>query len=76
MLGEQVSGAATEQHPYLTDETGVPEEEDTEVMFRVWLNERMAPTLLPFAEETVSNIMELIANQVPSLRILCNDQSE
>lgn len=48
------------------------EEEDTKALFRVWLNERMAPTLLPFAERTMSNIMELISNQVPH----CNPWDE
>lgn len=48
------------------------EEEDTKALFRVWLNERMAPTLLPFAESTMSNIMELISNQVPH----CNPWDE
>ncbi len=39
-------------------------EDETKVLVRLWLNERMAPTLLPYAMESVENISELISNQV------------
>lgn len=43
------------------DET--PIEDDTKLLRRAWLNERLSPTLLPYAEEVVGNILELLENQ-------------
>lgn len=39
------------------------EEDDAKAIQRIWLNERMSPYLLPYAESVVCNISELLANQ-------------
>lgn len=39
------------------------DEEDVPALYRVWLNERLAPLLLPYASTTVENILELLSNQ-------------
>jgi GINS complex subunit 4 len=38
-------------------------EEEVSALFQIWLNERLSPTLLPYAEDIVANLLELIANQ-------------
>lgn len=48
----------------ITLEEGFPEDEDCKILLRTWLNERMAPSILPYAEDVVNNVMELISNQV------------
>lgn len=40
-----------------------PDYDDTRALFKAWVNERMAPTILPYAHDTVSNIVELVKNQ-------------
>ena len=60
--GEEL-GAIPILKGYYEDDLGGAEDE-TKVLIRIWLNERMAPTLLPYAGESVGNISDLISNQV------------
>jgi prophage antirepressor-like protein len=50
------------------------EEEETEIdevqlLFRIWLNERMSPSLLYHHEEIVTTVITLLENQVRQLQI-------
>lgn len=53
--------------PHWDEEEDESIEDDTKVLLRVWLNERAAPVLLPYATITIGNILELLANQMALL---------
>lgn len=53
--------------PHWDDEDDETVEDDTKALLKVWLNERAAPVLLPYATITVGNILELLANQTALL---------
>lgn len=38
--------------------------DDCALLTKCWINEKMSPDLLPYAQEVVSNVLELISNQV------------
>lgn len=56
-----------ELHPssMMMEEEG--EMDDCKILLKCWLNEKLSPTLLPYAGDVVSNILELISNQVINL---------
>lgn len=53
--------------PHLSDDEDEAGEDETKALLRVWLNERAAPVLLPYATVTIGNILELLANQMALL---------